>query len=374
MRGERARIIALVAAALFLVAWAGASQSSAQQAVEITPVTLSQARVGAAYSQTVVAGGPAPPYTVRVTQGALPAGLSLSPSGALAGTPTRAGSFAFTISAFTSDGTYVAFRDYVIRVSPAVRRSGKAYFADDFGRGLGKWNLWGGTKPFRLVRGRADLGVSITVGPSTTGPTSSTSEIAALWLDWPLAHADAGQETWYAAQVKFPKSYRPTTGQWNWFLAWHNDDATAAYPGAYSCALGIFTDYPVRSSPGRNPRIAFRLMGGSVTSPTQHVFALPRNSLKRGWWYDILVHFVWSADPSVGLAQLWIDGKRVDSTRFPTLYQHPNGDTSYNAFGLYNYRPKASWDASIYFDRVRIGPTRASVVGKAATKARASPR
>jgi hypothetical protein len=105
-------------------------------------------------------------------------------------------------------------------------------------------------------------------------------------------------------------------------------------------------------------------MGGSVTSPKQRVFTLPANSLRRGWWYDILVHFVWSADPSVGLAELWIDGRRTGSAHFPTLYRHPSGATSFNYFGLYNYRPKASWDASIHFDRVRIGPTRASVVGR----------
>ena len=46
---------------------------------------------------------------------------------------------------------------------------------------------------------------------------------------------------------------------------------------------------------------------------------------------------------------------------FPTLYTLPNGATSFSYFGLYHYRLKASWNASIYFDRVRIGPTLSSV-------------
>ena len=46
---------------------------------------------------------------------------------------------------------------------------------------------------------------------------------------------------------------------------------------------------------------------------------------------------------------------------FPTLYTLPNGTTSFSYFGLYQYRLKASWNASIYFDRVRIGQTLSSV-------------
>jgi hypothetical protein len=50
-----------------------------------------------------VDGVPAP--TVAVTAGRLPAGLQLSPSGALTGTPTRTGTFRFTVTATNSGGT-----------------------------------------------------------------------------------------------------------------------------------------------------------------------------------------------------------------------------------------------------------------------------
>jgi len=368
MRSQRARVVAFVAASLFLVAGMAASEGAAPTTVSIAPATLPNGTVGTAYSQSVTVSGPTPPYTVRVTQGALPPGLSLSLGCALTGAPIVSGSFAFTISAFTSSGTYVAFHDYVVTVSTRSRGRGKAYFADDFERDLAKWNLWGPANAFTLVPGSSGQGASIAAGPSTTGPISSASEQASLWLNWPAAHAGAGHDTWYAAKVKFPVAYRATSGQWNWFMVWHNDDATGTYSRAYSSALGVFTDYPVTSHPGLNPRLAFRIMGGSVTSPQQYVVTLRANSLKRGWWYDVLVHFVWSPDPRVGLAELWLDGKVVVSRPFPTLYRHPSGATSNNAFGLYNYRPKAAWDASIHFDRVRIGPTRASVVGSTAKK------
>lgn len=364
MRGHR------LARAVFVLVAAGAASTGVGAAdapsgrVTIAPSALSGATVGIPYSRSVKVRGPNPPYSVRVTKGALPRGLSLSPRGALEGTPRRSGSYAVTVSAFTRSRAYVAFRNYVLRVS---RRGGKPSFADDFEAGLDKWNVWGPASAFSLVSGWAGQGASITVGPSTTGSTSSGSEMASLWLNWPAAHAGAGKETWYAAKVRFPTGYQATTGQWNWFLEWHVDDATSAYPGAYSCGLGVFTDYPVTSSPGSNPRLAFRATGGSVTSPQQYVFTMRRNSLKRGWWYDLLVHFVWSPDAGIGLAELWLDGELLVSRRLPTLYRLPSGAASYNYFGLYNYRLKASWDASVQFDRIRIGPSRASVASTTTT-------
>ena len=186
------------------------------------------------------------------------------------------------------------------------------------------------------------------------------SELASLWLDWPAAHASSGKSTWYAARVMFPASYDATTGQWNWFIEWHIDDATSGYVST-SPSLGIYTDYPVGPNRGRNPRLAFRLNGGPVWDPRTHVFTMPSNSLVRGRWYDLLVHFVWSPSADVGRAELWIDGRRRVSMSFPTLYTLPNGSASFGYFGLYNYRLKASWDSSIHFDRVRIGPTLSSV-------------
>jgi streptogramin lyase len=62
----------------------------------ITPATLPGGTVGTAYSQALTAAGGGDTYTV--TSGALPPGLTLSPAGALSGTPTAAGGFAFTIT------------------------------------------------------------------------------------------------------------------------------------------------------------------------------------------------------------------------------------------------------------------------------------
>lgn len=69
--------------------------------VTITTVSITDAYQGVAFSQTLTAaGGLGAPYTFTVTAGALPAGLTLSSTGVLSGTPTAAvGSYSFTIQA-----------------------------------------------------------------------------------------------------------------------------------------------------------------------------------------------------------------------------------------------------------------------------------
>ncbi len=67
--------------------------------ITVVPATLPNGRVGTAYSTTVSASGGTSPYSYAVTSGMLPAGLILSPSGVLSGTPTASGSGNFTITA-----------------------------------------------------------------------------------------------------------------------------------------------------------------------------------------------------------------------------------------------------------------------------------
>ncbi|WP_250901836.1 MULTISPECIES: putative Ig domain-containing protein [unclassified Dyella] len=64
----------------------------------------------AAYSHTFTASGGTPTYTYALSVGTLPAGLSLSSSGVLSGTPTVAGTFNFTVQATdSSTGTNAPF-------------------------------------------------------------------------------------------------------------------------------------------------------------------------------------------------------------------------------------------------------------------------
>lgn len=67
--------------------------------------SLANAVLGSAYLQTLAAAGGLAPYTYAVTAGALPAGLNLSGTGVIGGTPTSAGAYSFTVTATDSEGT-----------------------------------------------------------------------------------------------------------------------------------------------------------------------------------------------------------------------------------------------------------------------------
>lgn len=73
-------------------------------AVTIAPATLPGGIVGKAYSQTLSATGGVAPYTYAVTSGTLPDGLALASSGTLSGTPTKAQSFNFAVTATDQHG------------------------------------------------------------------------------------------------------------------------------------------------------------------------------------------------------------------------------------------------------------------------------
>ena len=73
--------------------------------LQFTSSTMPIAGVGRFYSQPLPIAGGTPPYIVTQTGGTLPPGLSLSSNGVLAGTPSAAGSFTFTVQATDSSAT-----------------------------------------------------------------------------------------------------------------------------------------------------------------------------------------------------------------------------------------------------------------------------
>src|ERR1700731_1493715 len=82
--------VALMAALLLLAPGAGASTSTVKP-VKIRPETLRLATATVPYAQSLGATGGTAPYTFTLQSGSLPGGMTLSPSGELAGTPTAAG-------------------------------------------------------------------------------------------------------------------------------------------------------------------------------------------------------------------------------------------------------------------------------------------
>ena len=64
--------------------------------------TLPVAVVNTSYSGTVAVSGGTAPYTFSLANGSMPAGLTLSPTGAVTGIPTASGNFTFSVKVLDS--------------------------------------------------------------------------------------------------------------------------------------------------------------------------------------------------------------------------------------------------------------------------------
>lgn len=93
------------------------------QAPSITTTTLPGGKAGEAYSQTLAATG-SEPITWSIESGSLPAGLTLS-GDTISGTPTDAGTFAFTVKAANGAGSDTKELSIVIGAAPVEPDPGK---------------------------------------------------------------------------------------------------------------------------------------------------------------------------------------------------------------------------------------------------------
>jgi len=99
-----------------------ADHNLACSTIALAPPTLPAGVMGATYAQTLVASGGTPPYCYAVTAGQLPPGLVLdSGTGALGGTPTTVGAFAFSVDV-TDVKACSGTRTYVLSIfsTPAL--------------------------------------------------------------------------------------------------------------------------------------------------------------------------------------------------------------------------------------------------------------
>jgi hypothetical protein len=153
------------------------------------PATVSNGTVGIAYSQTITTTGGTPAYSYTISSGSLPAGLTLTAgSGLLAGTPTAAGTFNFTVHVTdnTPGGTGSASQAYTMTVAAATitltpttlpgGTAGSAYTTTNF-------SASGGTAPYnyQVTVNAPPAGLSLTSGsgvfsgtPTTSGSTTFT--------------------------------------------------------------------------------------------------------------------------------------------------------------------------------------------------------
>ena len=86
-----------------LLACGGGGSTPPVNPLSVTTTSLSSGQTSTAYSATLSATGGMAPYSWTVKSGTLPAGLSLSAAGVIAGTPTTAGAANVTVQVSDSE-------------------------------------------------------------------------------------------------------------------------------------------------------------------------------------------------------------------------------------------------------------------------------
>lgn len=145
----------------------------------LSPTSLPSARVGEAFSQSISASGGTAPYSFAITSGALPAGLTLSSSGTLSGTPTAGGPFNFTVTA--TDGAGVTgSRAYSLTVLapngglPFRAEAFRAVVNQPFSESIP--TPTGGTAPYtyQVINGTLPAGITLSSAGALSGtPTTA---------------------------------------------------------------------------------------------------------------------------------------------------------------------------------------------------------
>jgi len=203
-------------------------------------------------------------------------------------------------------------------------------------------------------------GVTITRSPVAEGDCAARFHVASGGdYAWLVNRADSvagveGDERWYHWKTYFPADFMPSQGEWNWLMLL-NDLLDSSCPP--TCGNVSFS---IRNWPPAEPEmLALRIQGGDPFAPDQTWFTA--GSLVREHWHDNLAHLVLSADPARGFVEWWLDGTLVVQAHLATLFRAPEGGTVPIIEELGYYRVASSFDAVLYHDGFRRGPSRASV-------------
>jgi hypothetical protein len=152
-----------------------------------------------------------------------------------------------------------------------------------------------------------------------------------------------GSETWYrwAEYVPSDSRFAPHPS-FNHLVQWHPE---AECSGAVLSVNGV-------ASP---PRLLFRVRGGDILDYDEgcefrfeRTFDLGR--LPRDRWLRFRLHVKWSADPSEGLVELWMNGgRKIEPTRLATAA--PDVGT-YLRQGIYRFR--CTCRTLVYGDAMKV--------------------
>lgn len=156
------RFIAWIGMACLML-WGAAALA---QPITVTPPSIPTPALGVPYSVTFVGSDGVAPYQFLVSTGLLPAGLSLSGTGDLTGTPTTAQPYSFTITVSDALGREldlvgagtVAGAGALTITPPPVLIANTAY--------SGQIQVTGGTGPYTFAVNSGTLPPGMSLGPN----------------------------------------------------------------------------------------------------------------------------------------------------------------------------------------------------------------
>jgi CHAP domain/Putative Ig domain len=162
--------------AVSVAAFPAAPAQAASKSLTISPAALPSGVAGQPYSATLTASGGKAPYTWSISTGGLPAGLSLSTSGDIVGTPTAAGTSSIKVKVTDSSSPVLSgTKKYTVRVtlgvSPATLPSGVV--GQPYSESL---TATGGTAPYTwtILSGALPTGLALSSGGAISGtPTKA---------------------------------------------------------------------------------------------------------------------------------------------------------------------------------------------------------
>jgi hypothetical protein len=256
------------------------------------------------------------------------------------------------------------------------------YFAGDFDTGnVSQWdfllnpNLSNPPHAIAYPVAQGAYGGELTVDANdTTADTPNASRVD-LYLDQRPHIGGLDDDNWVKAYIMFPGGgkYRASNGSWNWVMQFHNGSADPRYRGMdVESAIGVAAGGPLSGCDGATSnsspqQLILDIRGGNLDSDyanaTRTSRYCPHEQLLYDHWYEIVVHDYFS--PTEGWVQWWLDGKLIVDAQTPTLYSRNDGSTDRTFFEIDNYRwnmnGAVTWPSTIYFDGIKLGPTRASV-------------
>jgi hypothetical protein len=185
--------------------------------ITIAPAMLPEGTVGVAYSQTVTASGGTAPYAYSKT-GQLPAGLTLSNSGVISGTPTAAGASSFSVKA-TDSGSASGTHSYSITIAASQPVPGVIILSPSTlpGGTVGKSysqtiTASGGTAPYSFTSiGTLPAGLALSTSGTLSGTPSAvaTSSFSVKATD---AASTSGSQAYTLAIVAGQPAEMPVSG------------------------------------------------------------------------------------------------------------------------------------------------------------------